>query len=57
MVEFPITAFVGITSRTPHFRREDVADRLLLFHVERLKEGFVAESDAVGGTRRRSAMR
>ena len=33
-----------ITSRTPHFRREDVADRLLLFHVERLKGGFVAES-------------
>jgi hypothetical protein len=36
LVEFPITAFVGITSRTPHFKREDVADRLLLFHVERL---------------------
>ena len=43
LVEFPITAFVGITSRTPHFRREDVADRLLLFHVERL-EAFGAES-------------
>ena len=26
LVEYPITAFVGITSRTPHFRREDVAD-------------------------------
>jgi hypothetical protein len=36
LVEFPITAFVGITSRTPHFRREDVADRLLLFHIEKL---------------------
>ena len=43
LVEYPITAFVGITSRTPHFRREDVADRLLLFHVERL-ETFGAES-------------
>ena len=41
---FPITAFVGITSRTPHFRREDVADRLLLFHVERLKT-FGAEGE------------
>jgi hypothetical protein len=44
LVEFPITAFVGITSRTPHFRREDVADRLLLFHVERL-ETFGAEGE------------
>jgi hypothetical protein len=34
---------VGITSRTPHFKREDVADRLLLLHVERLHE-FGAES-------------
>ena len=42
LVEFPITSFVGITSRTPHFKREDVADRLLLFNVERLKE-FGAE--------------
>ena len=44
LVEFPITAFVAITSRTPHFRREDVADRLLLFHVERL-ETFGAEGE------------
>jgi hypothetical protein len=44
LVEFPITAFVGITSRTPHFKREDVADRLLLFHVERL-ETFGAEGE------------
>src|SRR4030095_10296480 len=41
--EYPITAFVAITSRTPHFRREDIADRLLLFHVERL-ESFGAPS-------------
>jgi hypothetical protein len=44
LVEFPITAFVGITSRTPHFKREDVADRLLLFHVDRL-ETFGAEGE------------
>ena len=27
--------FLGITSRTPHFRRDDVADRLLLMPVKR----------------------
>jgi hypothetical protein len=27
--------FLGITSRTPHFRRDDVADRLLLMTVKR----------------------
>jgi hypothetical protein len=43
LVEFPVKAFLGITSRTPHFRREDVADRLLLFYVLRF-ETFVPES-------------
>lgn len=43
LVEFPIRAFVGVTSRIPHFRREDVADRLLLFYVKRF-EKFVPES-------------
>jgi len=43
LVEYPIRAYLGITSRTPHFHRDDVADRLLLFHVDRLKE-FVSES-------------
>ena len=47
LVEFPVTAFVGITSRTPHFKREDIADRLLLFHVERL-EAFGAEGQLLG---------
>ena len=42
LVEYPVTAFVGITSRTPHSVREDVADRLLLFQVERM-ETFGAE--------------
>jgi hypothetical protein len=41
LAEYPIIAWVGITSRTPHFRREDVADRLLLVHVERF-ESFVS---------------
>ena len=44
MVEFPITAFLGITSRTPHFRREDVAERLILFLVSK-HEMFIAESE------------
>jgi hypothetical protein len=43
LVEYPITAFVAITSRTPHFRREDVADRLLVIEVERLPQ-FESES-------------
>jgi hypothetical protein len=47
LIEYPITAFVAVTSRTPYFRREDVADRLLLFHVERL-EAFGAESGLLG---------
>jgi hypothetical protein len=37
LAEFPIVAWVGITSRTPYFRREDVADRLLLINVERFE--------------------
>ena len=42
LVEYPIRAYLGITSRTPHFHRDDVADRLLLFQVNRL-EDFVSE--------------
>ena len=41
LAEFPIVAWVGITSRTPHFRREDVADRLLVINVERF-DAFVS---------------
>jgi hypothetical protein len=44
LVEYPVTAFLGITSRTPHFVREDVADRLLLFQVERM-EKYTAEGN------------
>jgi hypothetical protein len=46
LVDYPIDCFVGITSRTPHFRRDDVADRLLVFHVKRFEESeFVAEQE------------
>ena len=41
LVDYPIVAALGITSRTPHFRREDVADRLLILQVERF-EAFVS---------------
>lgn len=44
LVSFPIRAFLGITSRTPHFRREDVADRLLPIHVDRY-DSFRPEAD------------
>ncbi len=49
LVEFPIKCFVAITSRTPEFRRDDVADRLLLMRVERI-QNFLSDkslSDAV----------
>jgi hypothetical protein len=46
LVDYPIDCFVGITSRTPYFQRDDVADRLLVFHVRRFEEGeFIAESE------------
>ena len=38
LAEWPITAFIGITSRTPHFRREDVANRLLILHLQSIDE-------------------
>jgi hypothetical protein len=38
MVEIPITSSVAITSRTPYFRRDDVADRLLIMRVDRLSQ-------------------
>jgi hypothetical protein len=44
LVNYPIDCFVGITSRTPHFRRDDVADRLLVNQVTRFGDGeFLGE--------------
>jgi hypothetical protein len=46
LADFPINCFVGITSRTPYFRRDDVADRLLIHRLRRFEEGeFVAEQE------------
>lgn len=38
MIEFPIKAHVAITSRTPKFRRDDVAERLLIFPLKTLDQ-------------------
>jgi hypothetical protein len=43
LVEFPIRAAVGITSRTPHFRREDVAERMLPLRLVR-REQFLPQA-------------
>ena len=41
-VSYTIDCFVGLTSRTPKFTRDDVADRMLLFPVDRLDQ-FLSE--------------
>lgn len=38
VVEIPTKCFVGVTSRTPHFTRDDIADRLLIIKVTRLSK-------------------
>ena len=43
LVEFPVCCFLAITCRTPYFRREDVADRLLIAKVHRF-EKFISET-------------
>ena len=48
--------FLGITSRTPHFRRDDVADRLLLMPVKRF-DRMIPESILLSSIREnRNAM-
>jgi hypothetical protein len=36
LVEFVVKCYVAISARTPRFRRDDVADRLLILHVDRI---------------------
>ncbi len=43
LVEYPIVANLAVTSRTPNFKREDVAERLLPLTVTRI-EAFQPES-------------
>lgn len=42
LVSYPIRSFLVLTSRDPDFNREDVADRLLIFNVERIQD-FMSE--------------
>jgi hypothetical protein len=44
MVEIPVRCWLAITSRTPEFTRDDVADRLLILLVGRFHK-FAAERD------------
>jgi hypothetical protein len=37
--------WLSLTSRDPPFRRDDVADRTLVFRVARVEDGFVGEGD------------
>jgi hypothetical protein len=41
---YRMTAYLGITSRTPHFQRDDIVDRLLPLRVQRLGQ-FQPESE------------
>lgn len=34
LIEFPVRCFMAVTSRTPHFRRDDVAERLVIMRVD-----------------------
>ncbi|TKJ41189.1 hypothetical protein CEE37_05860 [candidate division LCP-89 bacterium B3_LCP] len=46
MVEFPLNAIIALASHNPHFRRSDVADRLLVLRLERIpKNAFIAASE------------
>ena len=44
VVEIPVRCSLAITSRTPHFKRDDVADRLLILKVDRLSNFRSEES-------------
>ena len=38
LVDFPIRAFIALTSRTPSFRRDDIADRLIIMRLGRIED-------------------
>jgi hypothetical protein len=44
VVRIKPNVFIGLTARTPEFRRDDVADRLLIFKVKRF-ERFLSKSE------------
>lgn len=45
VLQVHIDCFVGLTSRTPKFTRDDVSDRLLIFNLERFK--FFTPEDSI----------
>ena len=42
LINYPARCFIALNARTPQFRRDDVVDRLLLFHVQRYEQ-FIPE--------------
>jgi len=46
MVEYPLDCFVSLTARTPKFKRDDVADRLLMMKAKRFKK-FLPENQLI----------
>jgi len=52
MVEYPVSAWLALTSRTPTFKREDVADRLVPLHLDR-HQTFTPESEILSEIRAR----
>jgi hypothetical protein len=46
MVEYPLDCFVSLTARTPKFKRDDVADRLLMMKSKRFKK-FLPENQLI----------
>jgi hypothetical protein len=54
LLKFDTKTFLGVTSRTPHFTRDDVADRLLCINFKRIKDDkgddcFIPENDLIQG--------
>ena len=53
-IDIPIHCYLAITSRTPHFRRDDVADRLLVMTVEYINQHVGLEILMKGLLRKRN---
>ena len=54
LLKFETKTFIGVTSRTPQFTRDDVADRLICINFKRIKDekgddSFIPENDLIQG--------
>lgn len=54
LLKFDTKTFIGVTSRTPQFTRDDVADRLICINFKRIKDekgddSFIPENDLIQG--------